>query len=76
MAAFAADGKLAAIAGVEPTALRGLLTALGYRAVIDAGAETFIARPRRRSDIARAGRRHVKVGGGHPFAELRELKLA
>ena len=46
--------RLAAIAGIEPGGLRPLLTALGYRAVIDAGAETFVARPRRRRDPARA----------------------
>ena len=73
---FSADGELAAIAGVEPAAMRGVLTALGYRAVIDAGAEIFVARSRRRSHNAGAGSRRVKIGEGHPFAKLRELKLA
>jgi ATP-dependent RNA helicase SUPV3L1/SUV3 len=73
---FAAQAELAAIAGVEPSALRRLLGALGYRAVIDAGEETFIARPRRRRDIGRTSRRHSPGGEGHPFARLRELKLA
>ncbi len=50
---FAADERLASIAGVEPGGLRPLLTALGYRAVIAAGAETFVARPRRRRDVDR-----------------------
>ena len=72
---FAADQRLASIAGVEPDELRPLLTALGYRAVIDAGAETFVARPRRRRQLAnRSNPRPAREG--NPFAKLRELKLA
>jgi ATP-dependent RNA helicase SUPV3L1/SUV3 len=72
---FAADERLASIGGVEPDGLRPLLTALGYRAVIAAGAETFVARPRRRRDpIDRSGPRPAREG--HPFAKLQELKLA
>ena len=71
---LAADGDLAALAGVEPSALRPLLMALGYRAVIDQGVETFVARPRRRR--VAAGRNAVRPQEGHPFAKLRELKLA
>jgi ATP-dependent RNA helicase SUPV3L1/SUV3 len=72
---FAADQQLAAIAGIEPGGLRPLLTALGYRAVIDAGAETFVARPRRRRE--RADRGNLRPPReGHPFAKLHELKLA
>ena len=72
---FAADQRLASIAGVEPDELRPLLTALGYRAVIDAGAETFVARPRRRRQPAnRSNPRPAREG--NPFAKLRELKLA
>jgi ATP-dependent RNA helicase SUPV3L1/SUV3 len=72
---FAANEQLASIAGIEPGGLRPLLTALGYRVVIDAGAETFVARPRRRRELVnrstpRPGRE------GHPFAKLQELKLA
>ena len=69
---FAADDRLAAIAGVEVAALRRVLTALGYRAVISGGVETFVARPRRRRDntVVRP------PGEGHPFAKLQELKLA
>jgi ATP-dependent RNA helicase SUPV3L1/SUV3 len=73
---FAARAELAAIAGVEPSGLRRLLGALGYRAVIDAGEETFVARPRRQRDIGRTSHRRGPVGEGHPFAKLRELKLA
>ena len=43
---FAADAALAAIAGVEQCTLRRLLAALGYRAVVEAGEETFIGRGR------------------------------
>jgi ATP-dependent RNA helicase SUPV3L1/SUV3 len=72
---FAASARLAALAGVEPVALRRLLLALGYRAVIDNDVETFVARPRRRRDSAGCdGRRPPREG--HPFAKLRELKLA
>ena len=69
---FAADDRLAAIAGVETAALRRVLTALGYRAVISGGVETFVARPRRRRDNTAVR----PPGEGHPFAKLQELKLA
>src|SRR6266851_4746511 len=45
---FKADAELAAIAGVAPGELRGVLLALGYRAVIEDADEYFIAKPRRR----------------------------
>jgi hypothetical protein len=49
--------------------------ALGYRPVINAGMETFVARPRRRRDTT--GRNTIgPQPEGHPFAKLRELKLA
>ena len=73
---FGVRTELAAIAGVEPSGLRRLLRALGYRAVIDAGEETFVARPRRQRDLGRTSHRRGPVGEGHPFAKLRELKLA
>jgi ATP-dependent RNA helicase SUPV3L1/SUV3 len=71
---FAADETLAKIAGVPPAALRDVLTALGYRAVIEAGSEVFVARPRRRSNQqpARPRRPHRD----NPFAKLEELKFA
>jgi ATP-dependent RNA helicase SUPV3L1/SUV3 len=72
---FTADDRFAAIAGVEPGALRRLLTALGYRAVIADGVESFVARPRRRREAARHTSPHP-AREGHPFAKLRELKLA
>ncbi len=73
---FAADAALASIAGVEQNALRRLLTALGYRAAIEAGAEIFVAPPpRRRIGPAGAPARRLPRDG-HPFAKLQELKLA
>ncbi|HEX2152132.1 MAG TPA: helicase-related protein, partial [Stellaceae bacterium] len=45
---FAADEELAASGGVAPNALRGILLALGYRAVIEGDREFFAAKPRRR----------------------------
>jgi ATP-dependent RNA helicase SUPV3L1/SUV3 len=73
---FATGPELAAIAGVEPRALRGLLAGLGYRIVIDAGGETFVVRPQRRRETTKSSRRGQQTGEGHPFAKLRELKLA
>jgi ATP-dependent RNA helicase SUPV3L1/SUV3 len=73
---FPAGVELAAIAGVEARALRGLLVGLGYRTVIDAGRETFVARPQRRRETTKTSRRGPHTGAGHPFAKLRELKLA
>jgi hypothetical protein len=52
------------------------LAALGYRMVIDAGRETFVARPQRRRETAKNIRRVQQMGEGHPFAKLRDLKLA
>ena len=43
-------------------ALRRLLTALGYRAVIADGVETFVARPRRRRDDRRRPLRALAAG--------------
>ncbi|MBV9861473.1 MAG: disulfide oxidoreductase [Alphaproteobacteria bacterium] len=73
--AFAADVELAATAGVAPARLKTLLAALGYRTVIEAGRETFVARPRRRR-AAKAEAPPAAPAEDHPFAKLRELKLA
>ncbi len=73
---IAARAELAAIVGVGPSGLRRLLGALGYRAVIEAGGETFVARPRRWRETNKNGRQQERAGDGHPFAKLRELKLA
>ena len=71
---FAADAALAVVAGIDPERLRPLLTALGYRAVIADGIESFVARPRRRAPTAAKPARAPR--DGHPFAKLSELKLA
>jgi ATP-dependent RNA helicase SUPV3L1/SUV3 len=73
---FSAGAELAAISGAEPPTLRRLLAALGYRVLVDAGKETFIARPRRQYERKKSRRRPAPVGDAHPFAKLRELKLA
>jgi hypothetical protein len=73
---FTPEPELAAIAGVEQSKLRGLVATLGYRAVICDGKETFVASSRRQRDAKRTGRRRGPVADGHPFAKLRELKLA
>jgi hypothetical protein len=52
------------------------LAALGYRTVIDAGGETFVVRPPRRRETAKRIRQVQQMGEGHPFAKLRDLKLA
>jgi ATP-dependent RNA helicase SUPV3L1/SUV3 len=71
--AFSADDELGAILGVERAALRRLLAALGYRAVIRAGEEKF-SRPRRgQRDLIKS--RCRPAAEGHPFAKLRELNL-
>src|SRR6266568_2748219 len=73
---FTGDAELAAIAGVASGELRGVLLALGYRAVIEESNEFFIAKPRRRGTQARAGARAEPPREGHPFAKLKELKFA
>jgi hypothetical protein len=73
---FVPAPELAAIAGVEPLALSGLLAALGYRAVTIGGEKTFIPGARRRRATDNGHRRRALAEEGHPFAKLRELKLA
>ena len=72
---FVADAALAAAAGVDPSLLPALLEALGYRVVRDGASARFLAPARRRRRPA-AGRRPASARDGHPFAKLRELKLA
>jgi ATP-dependent RNA helicase SUPV3L1/SUV3 len=73
---FAADRELAGLAGVAPSELHRVLTSLGYRAVIRDGAELFVARPRRAKPPRPPAPRHLVRGEGHPFAKLKELRLA
>jgi ATP-dependent RNA helicase SUPV3L1/SUV3 len=72
-APFAADAALAAAAGVALPALPQLLEALGYRTLRDAESVKFLTPARRRPP---GGRRPALPRDGHPFAKLRELKLA
>jgi ATP-dependent RNA helicase SUPV3L1/SUV3 len=73
---FAADGRLAMISGIEGPALRRLLAALGYRAVMQDGEENFIGPPRSYRGATERRHRRSPTAEGHPFAKLRELKLA
>ena len=73
---FIGDAELAAIAGVAPGELRGVLLALGYRAVIQEGDEFFISKPRRRGTPAHRGSASKPPREDHPFAKLKELKFA
>jgi ATP-dependent RNA helicase SUPV3L1/SUV3 len=72
---FTLDPELAGLGGIAPDALRGVLLALGYRAVIDNDREFFGARSRRRTvpQHLRAGPRPRE---DHPFAKLKELRFA
>jgi ATP-dependent RNA helicase SUPV3L1/SUV3 len=72
--AFSPDDKLAATLGVERFALRRLLAALGYRAVIHDGEEKFTGPRRGQRDVLRRYHR-LPAAEGHPFAKLRELNL-
>jgi ATP-dependent RNA helicase SUPV3L1/SUV3 len=70
-----AAGELAGISGINRRELRRLLVALGYRAVVEAGKENFVARPRSRREAVNH-RPRLPADEGHPFAKLRELNLA
>jgi ATP-dependent RNA helicase SUPV3L1/SUV3 len=72
--AFSADDELAATLGLERSALRRLLVALGYRAVIRAGEEKFVGPRRSRRDVLDRCPQ-PPAAEGHPFAKLRELNL-
>jgi ATP-dependent RNA helicase SUPV3L1/SUV3 len=73
---FVAGAELAAIAGLQPAMLPRLLATLGYRVIVADGETTFIARPRRLRKISKDWQGRKRVGEGHPFAKLRELKFA
>jgi len=74
LGAFSADDELAANLGVDRSALRRLLAALGYRRVVRGGEEKFIRPRHSRHDVTKSSRRPT-VAEGHPFAKLRELNL-
>jgi ATP-dependent RNA helicase SUPV3L1/SUV3 len=73
---FAVDPALAAAAGVEPPGLHQLLEALGYRGRHDAEHGVRYLAPARRRRRPATERRPIWPRDGHPFAKLRELKLA
>jgi ATP-dependent RNA helicase SUPV3L1/SUV3 len=73
---FAADAELAASGGVAPNALRGVLLALGYRAVIEGDREFFTAKPRRRTSEGGKRERAAAARTDNPFAKLKELRFA
>jgi ATP-dependent RNA helicase SUPV3L1/SUV3 len=73
---FAGDAGLAGIAGVTLSDLRRVLLDLGYRVVTRGDAELFVARPHRQKPQREHAPRHLVRGEGHPFAKLRELRLA
>jgi ATP-dependent RNA helicase SUPV3L1/SUV3 len=77
---FAASPELAAMAGIDPAIVPRVLAGLGYRAVRQDGAEAFVLRPRRRKKAAERAPRRARMAEGvaesHPFAKLRELRLA
>jgi ATP-dependent RNA helicase SUPV3L1/SUV3 len=66
---FAPTPELAALAGVKPAELAGLLPALGYKAVVDDEGTRFIARPARRG-----AKKPKPTAPQGPFAALRALR--
>jgi len=72
---FAADPELAALAGVAPDELHGVLLGLGYRVVVRDGAEMFVPSLRRVRSPAQPKRRHFARGENHPFAKLKQLRF-
>ena len=72
--AFSADGELAATLGLERSALRRLIAALGYRVLIRAGEEKFVGPRRSQREVLKSCHQPPAVEG-HPFAKLRELNL-
>jgi ATP-dependent RNA helicase SUPV3L1/SUV3 len=74
---FAADAELAAIAGIAVPDLRRILPALGFRVAAGQADELVVARARRRRPERAEPLCIPRLAGeGHPFAKLRELKLA
>ncbi len=74
--AFAADVQLAASGGIAPDALRGVLLALGYRALIEGDREFFVAKPRRRASEGQKRGGPAAARNDNPFAKLKELRFA
>ena len=72
---FVADAELSAAAGAPIGELRRIVTALGYRAIIENEREFFVGKPRRRS-APESLRPRMSPRDGHPFAKLKELNIA
>jgi ATP-dependent RNA helicase SUPV3L1/SUV3 len=73
---LADENRLAAIAGVAVDDLPRVLHGLGYRSVGGHGDEVFLAKPRRRRSQSEPRTASRPGGEHHPFARLKELKLA
>jgi ATP-dependent RNA helicase SUPV3L1/SUV3 len=73
---LADENKLAAIAGIVVDDLPRVLRGLGYRSVGTRGDETFLAKPRRRRGQGEPRHSTRPTSEHHPFAKLKELKLA
>ena len=72
---FTLDGTLAALVGSPLTDLPGIVTALGYRGVVEEGVTSFVAkkRPPHRKE-ARAAPPPPLPSADHPFAKLGALR--
>jgi len=72
---FVLDGALAALVGSPLTDLAGIVTALGYRGVVEDGVTSFVAkkRPPRRKE-ARTAPPPPLPSADHPFAKLGALR--
>jgi ATP-dependent RNA helicase SUPV3L1/SUV3 len=73
---FATGAKLATMVGLDMPGLCRLLSALGYRAVVDTGEEAVVVGLRRRRRNPERPQPRPTAWGGVAFAKLRELKLA
>ena len=73
---FNADAEMAALGGIPPEALRQILLALGYRAVIAGDREVFVAKPRRKTPEGRKRGSAAASNADSPFAKLKEVRFA
>ena len=73
---FGLDGALAALVGAPLADLAGIVTALGYRGVVEDGALSFVAkrRPVRRKEARQQAVPEPAASADHPFAKLGVLR--
>ena len=73
---FTLDGALAALVGAPAADLAGVVTALGYRGVVEDGGLSFVAkrRPVRRKEARHPGAPEPVPSADHPFAKLGVLR--